>query len=91
LESQIARCDHAILSKTFGDFAMPKDTLERAVCKLAIAGEQAGYSVEQMIDFLNSGLTVEGLLDLIALRLEKLPQCCAPSPPSGWIVLEGAN
>ena len=70
---------------------MPKDTLERAVCKLAIAGEQAGYSVEQMIDFLNSGLTVEGLLDLIALRLEKLPQCCAPSPPSGWIVLEGAN
>ena len=32
---------------------MPKNTLERAVCKLAIAGEQAGFSVEQMIDFLN--------------------------------------
>ena len=69
---------------------MPKDTLERAVCKLAIAGEQAGYSVEQMIDFLNSGLSVEGLLDLIALRLEKLPECCAPSPPCGC-VLENAN
>lgn len=70
---------------------MPKNTLERAVCKLAIAGEQAGFSVEQMIDFLNSGLSVEGLLDLIALRLEKLPECCTPSTLFGWIVLENAN
>ena len=65
---------------------MPKNTLERAVCKLAIAGEQAGFSVEQMIDFLNSGLSVEGLLDLIALRLERVPEFCAQPTPSGWIV-----
>ena len=44
---------------------MQKKKLERAICKLAIAGEQAGFSVEQMIDFLNAGLTVERLLDLI--------------------------
>ncbi len=66
---------------------MPNNTLERAVCKLAIAGEQAGFSVEQMIEFLNAGLSVEGLLDLIALRLEKLPEpSVPPGRPCGWIV-----
>ena len=66
---------------------MQKKKLERAICKLAIAGEQAGFSVEQMIDFLNAGLTVEGLLDLIALRLEKLTESsAAPAHYSGWIV-----
>jgi hypothetical protein len=64
-----------------------KNSLERAICKLAIAGEQAGFSVEQMIGFLNAGLTVEGLLDLIALRLETLPEpSAAPAHYSGWIV-----
>jgi hypothetical protein len=64
-----------------------KNTLERAICKLAIAGEQAGFSVEQMIDFLNAGLTVEGLLDLITFRLGKLTESsAAPAHYSGWIV-----
>ena len=66
---------------------MQKNTLERAICKLAIAGEHAGFSLEQMIDFLNAGLSVEGLLDLIALKLEILPESsAAPAHYSGWII-----
>ena len=41
-----------------------------AVTKLAVAGEQAGLSVEQMIRLLDAGLSVEALLTLIAQRLD---------------------
>lgn len=41
-----------------------------AIGKLAVAGEQAGFTIEQMIDLLDSGLAVETLLELIAWRLE---------------------
>lgn len=73
--------------KSLGISIVRKNTLETAICKLDIAGEQAEGSVEQMIGFLNAGLSVEGLLQPIALRLEKLPafpghQAC----PWGWIV-----
>ncbi len=37
--------------------------------KLAVAGQQAGFSLEDMISLLNAGLTVETLLDLIERRL----------------------
>jgi hypothetical protein len=37
----------------------------RTVYKLAIAGEQAGFRLEQMIEMLNAGITVETLLNLI--------------------------
>jgi hypothetical protein len=33
--------------------------------KLIIAGEQAGFTLEQMMDLLDKGVTVEGLLRLI--------------------------
>jgi hypothetical protein len=46
-----------------------------AIRKLAIAGEQAGFSLDQMIELLNSGLSVVALLDLITWRLD-------PSQPS---------
>jgi hypothetical protein len=61
-------------------------SLVRAVGKLAIAGEQAGFSLEQMIELLNEGLSVETLLDLISWRLGAL-QDPVGSPPcsSGWI------
>ena len=49
---------------------MRKASLQIAIEKLAIAGEQAGLSVEQMICLLNAGLSVATLLDLIAWRLE---------------------
>jgi hypothetical protein len=37
----------------------------RVIGKLAHAGEQAGFTVEDMIRLLNAGLSVEALLDLI--------------------------
>jgi len=49
---------------------MATPTLLRAIGKLAIAGEQAEFSVEQMIGLLNNGLSVDTLLDLISWRHE---------------------
>ena len=48
---------------------MENPSLILAISKLAAAGEQAGFSLEQMIDMLDHGLEVETLLDLICLRL----------------------
>ena len=48
---------------------MDRPSLITAIGKLAIAGEQAGFSVEQMISFLDDGLSIEDLLDLISWRL----------------------
>jgi hypothetical protein len=47
-----------------------RPALMRAIHRLAVAGEQAGFSVEHMIRLLNDGLTVEALLELIAGRLD---------------------
>lgn len=52
----------------WGQKAMENSSLVSAIEKLAIAGEQAGFTVEQMIQLLNDGLTVETLLDLISWR-----------------------
>jgi hypothetical protein len=49
---------------------MARDSLMIAISKLAMAGEQAGFTIEQMIDLLNSGLAVETLIELIAWRLD---------------------
>jgi hypothetical protein len=38
--------------------------------KLAVAGEQAGFTLGQIIELLNSGLSVVALLDLITWRLD---------------------
>ena len=66
---------------------MARATLLTAIGKLAIAGHQAGFSLEQMIDLLNAGLSVEILLDLIAWRFEgtqsALPQL---GSSSNWVV-----
>ena len=40
---------------------MATPSLATTVYKLAIAGEQAGLSVEQMIELLNDGITVDTL------------------------------
>lgn len=53
---------------------MARNSLVHAIGKLAIAGEQAGFSVEQMIEMLNAGLSVESLIDLIAWRLREESQ-----------------
>ncbi len=43
-----------------------------AINRLAVAGEQAGFTLEQMIQLLDSGLSVEMLLELITWRLEAM-------------------
>jgi hypothetical protein len=48
--------------------------LLRTVGKLARAGEQAGFSIEEMIEMLNSGMSVADLLNLITRRLSQLSQ-----------------
>jgi hypothetical protein len=48
---------------------MHRPSTAQTVYKLAIAGEQAGFSVEEMIQMLNAGITVETLLHLIEWRL----------------------
>lgn len=51
---------------------MPGPSIALSDYKLAVAGEQAGFTVEQMIELLNAGLTVETLLNLIEWRLTPL-------------------
>jgi hypothetical protein len=59
---------------------MLNTSLEIGIAKLALAGEQAGFSLEQMIELLNEGLTVGSLIDLIQWRLtEHVPASGASS------------
>lgn len=56
---------------------MENPSLVLAISKLAAAGEQAGFTLEQMIDLLDHGLEVETLLELICWRLH-----AAAMPPT---------
>jgi hypothetical protein len=58
--------------------------LHRAVQKLALAGEQAGLHIEDMISLLNDGVTVEALLDLMELRPKQQDSRRSPAQ-SLWI------
>jgi hypothetical protein len=40
-----------------------------AIGKLVLAGEKAGFTVEQMIQILQAGASVEGLLRMIEWRM----------------------
>ena len=53
-----------------------------AIEKLVFAGEQAGFSVEQMIQILQTGTSVESLLQMIEWRV------CPPvaSSASRWVM-----
>jgi hypothetical protein len=63
---------------------MQHPVLVRAVERLAKAGEQAGFSVEDMIRMLNAGLNVEALLNVIERSLQPPPQETPRS--SCWIM-----
>jgi hypothetical protein len=52
---------------------MQQPTLVRAFERRAQAGEQAGFSVEDMIKMLNAGITVKTLLDIIDRSLQPVP------------------
>lgn len=49
---------------------MQQPVLARAIERLVQVGQQAGISVEQMIQILNAGGSVETLLDIIDKRLQ---------------------
>ena len=61
----------------------PRSTAQ-ALYKLVIAGEQAGFSVEQMIQMLTAGITVETLLHLIEWQLRGIDP--SPARSSRWIL-----
>jgi hypothetical protein len=63
---------------------MENSSLVSAIEKLAIAGEQAGFTVEQMIQLLNEGLTVETLFDLILWR-HHMPNPMTPASSRHWV------
>ena len=66
---------------------MDKPSLILAVSKLAVLGEHAGFSIEQMIQLLNEGLTVPDLLELIEARLGGEEQDINPaSSTPRWIM-----
>jgi len=65
---------------------MDKPALASGIAKLALAGQQAGFSVEQMIDFLRAGVAVETLIDLIAWRLKEPKPLTPVSSSTTWIV-----
>ena len=66
---------------------MQNPKLVTAIGKLAIAGEQAGLTLEQMIQLLNNGLRVETLLELITWRLTEVRNPVTPRCGSArWIV-----
>jgi hypothetical protein len=51
---------------------MRQAVLNRAIEKLAMAGERAGISVEEMIRMLDGGMSVEALLCLISWSLRQV-------------------
>ena len=63
----------------------PASTVVQAIRKLANAGQRAGFTIEQMIELLNAGLTVETLLHLIDWRLYH-PGPPPPPNSSRWIM-----
>jgi hypothetical protein len=48
--------------------------------------QQAGLTVEQMIQLLNAGVTIQGLLELIARRLDETPMPASPPSSLRWIM-----
>jgi hypothetical protein len=67
---------------------MEGPSIVRTVHKLAIAAQQAGFSLEQMIDLLNAGISVVTLLHLIEVRLAYQAQHLQPAAvnSSRWVM-----
>lgn len=80
-EAVMQFCDQSQM----GNKQMVKPSARKAINKLAIAGEQAGFSIEQMVELLSAGLSVETLLDLISWRLQR-PNPLIPASSAHWVV-----
>jgi hypothetical protein len=60
---------------------MAQSALHSAIVKLALCGQYVGFSIEEMIEILRAGVSVETLLGMIAARLET-----PMHQPSRWIM-----
>jgi hypothetical protein len=60
-----------------GGGVMENPSLVLAISKLAAAGEEAGFTLEQMMERLDRGLEVEALLELV---------CWRSSASSNWVL-----
>ena len=56
-------------SQSNSDYDTRRHHLSSAIERLARAGEQAGFSVEEMIEMLNAGVSIGALLDMISYSL----------------------
>ena len=65
---------------------MEKPSLSESIRKLAVAGEQAGFTIEQMIDLLTGGIGVAELIALIDWKLNQLPIAADPASVYRWIM-----
>ena len=65
---------------------MRRKSLVAAVSKLAVAGEQAGFSLEHMIQLLDAGLSVDALIELIAWRFDGRHEPRPLEASSCWIM-----
>lgn len=63
---------------------MAKPDLVQSVYKLALVGEEAGLTLEDMIQILQAGASVKTLLGLIEARLGT--DTHHPTSSSAWIV-----
>jgi len=65
---------------------MSTSRLRESIEKLAIIGQEAGFSTEQMIELLNAGVEMNTLLDLISWRLEQSTPLARVISPSSLVV-----
>jgi len=64
---------------------MENPSLVLAISKLAAVGEQAGFTLEQMIELLDEGLEVETLLELICWRLHGVSLPVTNGSSAHWV------
>ena len=65
---------------------MAAPSVATSVFKLILAGEQPGISIEQMIAFLNAGITVGTLLRVIEWKLTHAPIESSHLGLSRWVI-----
>jgi hypothetical protein len=66
---------------------MERVPLITAVRELVIVGERAGFSIEEMVELLNAGVSLKCLLELIAERINAdLETGTGPLGRSRWVM-----
>jgi len=65
---------------------MAASSIAASIFKLAVAGEQAGFTLEQMIELLNAGLTVKSLLRMIEQKLARASAYTEQLGFSRWVM-----